>query len=393
MANIKSAQKQHRKMIKNRARNRAAMAKLRTAVKTARAAVDGKTDKAKDLVKAAVSIVDGAVTEGHPQAQHRVALRLASRLAHRPHGVVSSSVPRFLTAAADKGLHDAIASIEAASSAEIEIAVRERARRIAAPAIVIGLAMGATMLALALFSETEFALWQVIVLPVVVGALGAALAHSGPIERVLGAAASSAATISARPRAPRSTSAACTRSTRRTGVLVFVALHERIVELVADTAALAAIGQDALDAFGDRGAAELPSGGAPQPPRSPRSRPTSRRCCRTRRARPTSSATTSSMSTSRAASASFAASRDALDPRHRARAVGDGERAPRRWPVVLRRSLVVVVEQQQRPPIPAAARTPAAPRTRRRRPIRAAARRHRPAAAASWARASSSRSS
>jgi len=38
MANIKSAQKQNRKMIKHRARNRAAMAKLRTAVKTARAA-------------------------------------------------------------------------------------------------------------------------------------------------------------------------------------------------------------------------------------------------------------------------------------------------------------------------------------------------------------------
>ncbi len=34
MANIKSAEKQNRKMIKHRARNRAAMASLRTAVKS-----------------------------------------------------------------------------------------------------------------------------------------------------------------------------------------------------------------------------------------------------------------------------------------------------------------------------------------------------------------------
>ena len=81
MANIKSAQKQNRKMIKNRARNRAAMAKLRTAVKTARAAVDGKTEKAKDLVKAAVAIVDGAVTKGI--LKRNTASRYVSRLVSR----------------------------------------------------------------------------------------------------------------------------------------------------------------------------------------------------------------------------------------------------------------------------------------------------------------------
>ena len=58
MANIKSAQKQNRKMIKHRARNRAAMATLRTAVKKARTAVDTKADDAAALLKDAVSIVD-----------------------------------------------------------------------------------------------------------------------------------------------------------------------------------------------------------------------------------------------------------------------------------------------------------------------------------------------
>jgi small subunit ribosomal protein S20 len=51
-------------MIKHRARNRAAMAALRTAVKKARTAVDDKTETAAAVVKNAVSIIDGAVTKG-----------------------------------------------------------------------------------------------------------------------------------------------------------------------------------------------------------------------------------------------------------------------------------------------------------------------------------------
>ena len=81
MANIKSAEKQNRKMIKNRARNRAAMGSLRTAVKTARTAVDSKAANAQDLVKKAVSIIDSAVTKGILKRQ--TASRYISRLARR----------------------------------------------------------------------------------------------------------------------------------------------------------------------------------------------------------------------------------------------------------------------------------------------------------------------
>lgn len=81
MANIKSAQKQNRKMIKNRARNRAAMGSLRTAVKTARAAVDGKSADAAALVKKAVSVIDSAVSKGILKRQ--TASRYVSRLATR----------------------------------------------------------------------------------------------------------------------------------------------------------------------------------------------------------------------------------------------------------------------------------------------------------------------
>ena len=64
MANIRSAEKQNRKMIKHRARNRAAMGALRTAVKKARTAVDAQVGEAATLVKDAVSIIDSAVTKG-----------------------------------------------------------------------------------------------------------------------------------------------------------------------------------------------------------------------------------------------------------------------------------------------------------------------------------------
>jgi small subunit ribosomal protein S20 len=81
VANIKSAEKQNRKMIKHRARNRAAMASLRTAVKDARAAVDSKAGDAAGLVKNAVAIIDSAVTKGILKRQ--TASRYVSRLVSR----------------------------------------------------------------------------------------------------------------------------------------------------------------------------------------------------------------------------------------------------------------------------------------------------------------------
>jgi len=81
VANIPSAKKQNRKMIKHRARNRAAMAALRTAVKSARAAVDTKAADSADQVKAAISVVDSAVSKGILKRQ--TASRYVSRLATR----------------------------------------------------------------------------------------------------------------------------------------------------------------------------------------------------------------------------------------------------------------------------------------------------------------------
>jgi len=81
VANIRSAQKQNRKMIKNRTRNRAAMAAIRTAVKKARTAVDAKAGEAPGLVKKAVSAIDSAVTKGI--LKRGTASRYVSRLQTR----------------------------------------------------------------------------------------------------------------------------------------------------------------------------------------------------------------------------------------------------------------------------------------------------------------------
>jgi small subunit ribosomal protein S20 len=68
-------------MIKNRARNRAAMAAIRTAVKKARTAVDVKAGEAPALVKKAVSAIDSAVTKGI--LKRGTASRYVSRLQTR----------------------------------------------------------------------------------------------------------------------------------------------------------------------------------------------------------------------------------------------------------------------------------------------------------------------
>jgi small subunit ribosomal protein S20 len=81
VANIRSAQKANRQMIKHRARNRAALGTLRTAVKNARIAVDGKAAEAQALVKSAVSIIDSAVSKGILKKE--TASRYVSRLQSR----------------------------------------------------------------------------------------------------------------------------------------------------------------------------------------------------------------------------------------------------------------------------------------------------------------------
>ena len=81
MANNPSAEKRNRQNQKRRTRNKAALSALRTAVKKARNAVDGKAANSADLKKSAISIIDKAVSKG--VLKRGTASRYVSRLASR----------------------------------------------------------------------------------------------------------------------------------------------------------------------------------------------------------------------------------------------------------------------------------------------------------------------
>ena len=81
MPNHKSAEKRDRQREKRRLRNRVVLGNLRTAVKKARTAIDGKAPEAQGLVKQAVSLIDRAVTKG--ALKRGTASRYISRLTRR----------------------------------------------------------------------------------------------------------------------------------------------------------------------------------------------------------------------------------------------------------------------------------------------------------------------
>jgi small subunit ribosomal protein S20 len=81
VANNPSAEKANRQALKRRARNKAAMSSLRTAVKKARVAIDGNAENAVDLRKQAISKIDKAVSRG--VLKKETASRYVSRLASR----------------------------------------------------------------------------------------------------------------------------------------------------------------------------------------------------------------------------------------------------------------------------------------------------------------------
>lgn len=81
MANSKQAEKRNRQNHKRKLRNRLALGAMRTAVKTARQAVDSSAPEASALLKAAVKKIDSAVTKG--ALKQKTASRYVSRLMTR----------------------------------------------------------------------------------------------------------------------------------------------------------------------------------------------------------------------------------------------------------------------------------------------------------------------
>jgi putative membrane protein len=169
---------------------------------------------------------------------------------------------KFLTEAGQQALEDAVESIEAVSSAEVVIAIRPRARHSLIQHATVGIAAAIAILAFTLYSDVEFALWHILVLPIFAGILGALVVEAVPplyrflqppwlrYEHVREAAY--AAFVERGVHATRD----------RTGILIYVALRERMVEIVADIEALDEVGIEVLAAWSGTLEAQLPRGAA-----------------------------------------------------------------------------------------------------------------------------------
>ena len=166
----------------------------------------------------------------------------------------------FLTEAGERAIEDAVATIEAASSAEVVVAIRPRARYALIQHAVVGIVTAFAILGFALFSPVEFTLWQIFVLPMFAGLLGAVLVEAvPPLYRWLSPSwlryeyvreAAYAAFVERGIHGTRD----------RTGILVYIALRERMVEIVADLGVTKHHGIEVLAAWAGTLEARLPQG-------------------------------------------------------------------------------------------------------------------------------------
>ena len=168
---------------------------------------------------------------------------------------------KFLTEAGQKEIKGAIETIEATSSIEVVVAVRQRLARWPSAHVAIGLCAAIGMLAFTLYSDDfEFDYWAIIVLPVLVGMMfGLAVELVPGVQRALTAPR-------IRERLLRDSSRSTFyelgvhRTRGRTGLLVFVAVRDRRVALVGDVAVVDALGQRTLDLHAALLATEIPNG-------------------------------------------------------------------------------------------------------------------------------------
>jgi len=167
---------------------------------------------------------------------------------------------RFLTAEGVKALEAAVAEIEKASAAEVVLAVRPRARHWLVQHALVGLAAALGVLAFTLWGDPVFPLWMMMVLPVLAGLLGVLLVEAlPPVYRFLAPPpvryehvrdAARATFVEKRVHA----------TSGRTGLLVYIAVRERLVELVGDLAIDEKVGRKTLIAWAERLEAALPRG-------------------------------------------------------------------------------------------------------------------------------------
>lgn len=167
---------------------------------------------------------------------------------------------KFMTEAGVRELEAAVAAIEAVSSAEVVIAVRPLARHSLIQHAFVGIIAAVAMLGFALFSPVDFTLWQIFVLPIAAGILGALFVEAfAPLYRFL--MPSWLRYEHVREAAYATFVERGVHGTRdRTGILIYVAVRERMVEIVGDLGVLRAVGREVLAAYSGELEAMMPRG-------------------------------------------------------------------------------------------------------------------------------------
>jgi putative membrane protein len=150
----------------------------------------------------------------------------------------------FLTDAAKAALLDAVRAVEARSAAEVVVAVRERSGSYLHADLVAGIVAANLVLFYQLFSPWEFSLPLIQVAPTGVGLLvGLATSITPWARRALTPRRTREAMVRTAARATFvDKGVAGTRE--RTGILVYVAVLERTVEVVADVGVTRAVPAD-----------------------------------------------------------------------------------------------------------------------------------------------------
>lgn len=166
----------------------------------------------------------------------------------------------FLTEAGERALEQAIEAIERGSSAEVVIAIRPRARFSLLQHGIVAFVAAFAMLGFTLYSPIDFSLWEILVFPLFAGIAGAVTVEAvPPLYRWL--QPNWARYEHVREAAYATFVERGVHTTRdRTGILVYVALRERMVEIVADIGVLKHHGIEVLAAWGGTLEAYLPRG-------------------------------------------------------------------------------------------------------------------------------------
>lgn len=166
----------------------------------------------------------------------------------------------FLTEAGENALEQAIEAIESVSAVEVVVAIRPRARYSMLQHGIVAFVTAFAILAFTLYAPIDFTLWQILVLPLFAGLMGALLVEAiPPLYRWLAPAwlryehvreAAYAAFVERDVHGTRD----------RTGILVYIALRERMIEIVADLGVLKHHGIEVLAAWAGTLEARLPQG-------------------------------------------------------------------------------------------------------------------------------------